>query len=464
MRILAFLPLLDLPEHLRAMAALGHEVHVVTTLQRAEDPHVEEGITVWPLGYWWHALNAARPDVIVEYEGDRMGRRIAGGIPGRRLLRTVDADTGEFEEGCLLALPPRERPALRAPGPGNPLAGHPVRVVAWVHYGVPYRRAGSETMLQTMMRSLKDAGVGVLVLCSSMPEAPPAWEVDGVPYLHAAPYAAEMLLERVRPQAVVTHHHYAGRAIGYARKLGARSVLLLHSDHDLAALGLRAGPDLCVYNTEWVRASVGARYEEAERTPSLIVHPPVIPGEHRTAAAGTAVTLVNLNPDKGVETWRSVAEALPDLPFLGVAGAHGRQVRDGMPENVALIGQTSRMRDDVWARTRLLAAPSVYESYGMGAVEALASGIPVIAHPTPGLREALGEAALFVDRSDLSAWTQAVQHLYQDGPARDAAQAAALARSAYLADRTGRELAQWVDAVRDLAGRRDAVRERALAT
>lgn len=454
MRILAFLPAPEQPEHLRAMARAGHEVHVVTTARQPGAPRVEDEVSVWPLGYWWQALKAARPDVLVLYAGDQKAQRIAREIRGvrRLVLPDVDADAGEFEEACVQLLPATAREAARRPVPADPLTGEPVRVVAWVHYGVPYRMAGSETMLQTMMRALKDAGVGVLVVVSSVPEAPSSWEVDGVPYVHAGPYAAEMLLSRMRPQVVVTHHHYAGRAIGYARKLGARSVLLIHSDHDLAARALRAGPDLAVFNTEWVRTSVAGRYEEAGRTPSLIVHPPVVPGEHRAPAGGDAVTLVNLSLHKGVETWRAAAEALPHLPFLGVTGAHGMQVRDGMPPNVRVIRQTSDMRGDVWARTRLLLAPSVYESYGMGAVEACASGIPVIAHPTPGLREALGGAATFVDRGDPGAWVEAVQRLYGDGPERRAAGAAALERSVYLAQRTDRELTVWADAVRELAG------------
>lgn len=454
MRILAFLPLTELPEHLRAMAGAGHEVHVVTTVRQAGAPGVEDEVSVWTLGYWWQALQAARPELLVLYAGDLKAQRIAREIrgPRRLVLPDVDADTGEFEEACVRMLPASAREAARKPVPADPLIGEPVRVVAWVHYGVPYRRAGSETMLHTMMRALKDAGVGVLVVVSSVPEAPPSWEVDGVPYVHAGPYAAEMLLTRIRPQVVVTHHHYATRAIGYARKLGARSALLIHSDHDLAARALQAGPDLAVFNTEWVRASVGRRYGEVERTPSLIVHPPVVPGEHRAPAGGDAVTLVNLSLHKGVETWRSAAAALPGIPFLGVAGAHGMQVRDRMPANARVIGQTSDMRGDVWARTRLLLVPSLYESYGMVAVEACASGIPVLAHPTPGLREALGDAALFVDRGDTRAWCEGVQRLYGDGPDRDAAAAAALARSRYLAERTGRELAVWADRVRELAG------------
>jgi glycosyltransferase involved in cell wall biosynthesis len=108
------------------------------------------------------------------------------------------------------------------------------------------------------------------------------------------------------------------------------------------------------------------------------------------------------------------------------------------------------MRGDVWAKTRILLARSLYESYGMAAVEALASGIPVIAHPTPGLREALGDAALFLDRQDVLAWAVAIEELHADGDHRAEATAAALARSAFLADQAEAELKAWVEALRDL--------------
>ncbi|WP_306952567.1 glycosyltransferase family 4 protein [Streptomyces sp. B4I13] len=441
------------PAYLRTMAAAGHEVHLVATIRRRENPRTVDGVQVWPLGYWWRAKRAARPEVIVTVAGDRQAERLMPNL--RRVPRLVlphaDADFGEFEEACIRQLPAHQRAQARVTVPDDPLAGERIKVVAWIHYGVPYRRAGSETMLQTMMRGLRDAGMGVLVVCSSMPEAPPSWEVDGVPYLHLGPRAAELLFRSMRPQVMVTHHNYAARATGLAREIGARSVLLMHSDHDYSARSMQAGPDMIVYNTEWVRASLAARYLEVDRTPSQIVHPPVVPDEHRAEAAGDRVTLVNLSSDKGVYTWRAAARALPNLPFLGVTGAHGIQITAPLAPNMRVIPQTSDMRADVWAQTRVLLVPSVYESYGMAGVEALASGIPVIAHPTPGLREALGDGATFIDRDDVRSWAAAISELYPDGDRRAEATRAALARSAFLADRMSVELKQWVEGVRQLS-------------
>ncbi|MFD3612385.1 glycosyltransferase family 4 protein [Streptomyces atroolivaceus] len=353
-----------------------------------------------------------------------------------------------FEEACLRLLPaeqrrgPAPRPPARVRAPGPPEAAD---VVAWVHYGVPYRRAGSETMLHTMMRALAEAGTSVLVICSEMPEAPAAWDVDGVPYVQLSADAAEPLIRRMRPKALVTHHHYASAAITLSRSVGARSVLLVHNDHEQPALGL--APDLCVYNTEWVRQSLAEQHPRLDQVPALVVHPPVIPQEHRAPRTGKHVTLVNLNRHKGVGTWRRAAAMLGTLPFLGVTGAHGAQVTRPASRNVRIIPQTSNMRRDVWARTRVLTAPSIYESFGMAAVEALASGIPVVAHPTPGLQEALGEAGTFVDRADVPAWVAAIRTLHRDGPERARAVAAAYERSAFLAEQSRRELALWVDAV-----------------
>ncbi|MET9818336.1 glycosyltransferase family 4 protein [Streptomyces sp. NPDC006355] len=371
------------------------------------------------------------------------------------------ADLAAFERACTDIVHPR-RPA-RAPARAatpRPAAGavtvggdlpRDVEVAAWVHYGVPYRRAGSETMLHAMMRALHQAGRRVLVVCSDMPEAPDTWSVDGVPYAHVPGEHGEAFLRTAAPRTVVTHHDYAPRAIAAARTIGARSVLLVHSDFDIAAQGLIARPDLAVYNTEWVLKSLSARYLEVDQIPRLVVHPPVDPAEHRTPAMGRHVTLVNLNRHKGVDTWRAAARALPWLPFLGVTGGHGPQVLTPRLANTRIIGQTSDMRRDVWAHTRVLLMPSVYESYGLAAVEALASGIPVIAHPTPGLREALGEAAVFLDRADTRAWPPMIRELHQATTRRARLVAAGRARSAALEEQSRAELAAWVDVVRDLA-------------
>ncbi|MFF3367059.1 glycosyltransferase [Streptomyces misionensis] len=344
----------------------------------------------------------------------------------------------------------QHRPAAtgrRLPVP--PLPGRP-DVVAWVHYSVPYRRAGSETMLQTMMRALQSAGLRVLVVASEMPEAPASWDVDGVPHRKADAASAAALIRSLRPKVVVSHHGFAERAILLAHRIYARSVLLLHSDFESNARALRLRPDLVVYNTSWIVGSLAPRYAEVDRIPSLIVHPPVIPDEHRAPATGEHVTLVNLNRDKGVDTWHAAAVQLPQLAFLGVTGSHGPQVLQPHPPNAWVIGQTSDMRGEVWAKTRILLAPSLYESYGMAAVEALASGILVIAHPTPGLREALGDAALFLDRQDVPAWVTAIEELHADGDRRADAAAAALARSAFLADQAVAELKAWTEAVQAL--------------
>ncbi|MFI7467421.1 glycosyltransferase [Nonomuraea sp. NPDC049646] len=367
-----------------------------------------------------------------------------------------------FEEACQRLVPrtmrargPRRAPAalpLSAPaGPApaptlaSQVADRAVGVVAWVHYGVPYRRAGSETMLHTMMRALHQAGLRTLVIVSEVPEAPARYQVDGVGYAQLPPEQAVAEIRAISPHVVITHHYYGHQAVTLARQVGARSILILHNDHDQPALA--AGPDLCVYNTVWVRDSLGLRYPAVGGTPSLIVHPPVLPKEHAAARTGRHVTLVNLNRDKGVDTWRAAARLVREVPFLGVTGAHGRQIRRPLLANMRIIGQTSRMREEVWARSRIVLAPSIYESYGMAAVEALASGLPVIAHPTPGLREALGDAATFIDRADPSAWAAAIRDLYPDGRHRAAACSAARARSRFLAKQVRAELAAWVDAV-----------------
>ena len=97
---------------------------------------------------------------------------------------------------------------------------------------------------------------------------------------------------------------------------------------------------------------------------------------------------------------------------LAVIGGYGPQDVRELP-NVEVVPNVpgQRMRDEVYARTKILLMPSEYESWGRVGLEAMCSGIPVVAHPTLGLREALGGAGLFVHRDDVAGWRAALNDL-----------------------------------------------------
>jgi hypothetical protein len=162
-------------------------------------------------------------------------------------------------------------------------------------------------------------------------------------------------------------------------------------------------PDLTVFSSRFLQE------RHAWLTPSLVVHPPIIAADY-TTEPGDAVTLVNLTEDKGASLFWALAERFPERPFLGVRGWGPQLVPEAVPDNVEVIGPIDDMRT-VYARTRVLLVPSVYESFGRVPLEAGVSGIPTIAHPADGLRESLGDAPVWVARDDVDDWVDAIQRL-----------------------------------------------------
>jgi glycosyltransferase involved in cell wall biosynthesis len=140
---------------------------------------------------------------------------------------------------------------------------------------------------------------------------------------------------------------------------------------------------------------------------------------------------------------------MPDREFLAVMGSYGEQTDYSDLPNVEVVQQVSghEMREAVYSRTRVLLMPSFYESWGRAGVEALASGIPVLAHPTPGLCESLAEGGIFLERQDLDGWEAVLRKLEAPAEYRLASKRAK-ARSAELDPSA--ELAAWCAAVEGL--------------
>lgn len=235
---------------------------------------------------------------------------------------------------------------------------------------------------------------------------------------------------------VVSHLGDTVVAAALANKWGKSNVRMAHGVVDPVTL---VGADLVVFNSHHLAASIDCP------SPWIVCHPPVDPTKYATVP-GDRVTLVNLSESKGGELFGRLARCAPHRRFLGVTGGYGRQSLGRYP-NVEVIDTTANMRDDVYARTRILLMPSEQESWGMAGVEAMASGIPTIAHPTDGLVESLGTAGIFIDRDGGQAWLDEIERLHEPVEWAEAS-ARALARSAELDPQT--DLERFVTAIEAL--------------
>lgn len=101
-----------------------------------------------------------------------------------------------------------------------------------------------------------------------------------------------------------------------------------------------------------------------------------------------------------------------------------------VPGNLRLLG---RIGDDDFKKALEGALcflfPSRIEGFGLPAVEAMASGCPVVASTSPCLPEVCGEAALYADPDDLDGWANAVRSLYFKPALRRDLATAGLARA-----------------------------------
>lgn len=287
------------------------------------------------------------------------------------------------------------------------------RIGALVHFYVNWRSAGSETVLHNILRHLVEQGHEVTAYVTAAPRGAEEMSYEGV---RLVPVRSAMhgisKLRTWQPQVTFTHHENAVTTLQMRQRIRSRVFFLTHNDMSITEMPLKMKPDFVVWNSEWVRASLLKRVPVAGSLQGMVMHPPMVGSDHYVGKTdGDAITLVNHNAHKGAHVLFGLAEMMPERRFIAVEGGHGEQVP--IPEHLSNVEHWPQNPDmrPVWAATRLVLMPSVYESYGLVSVEAGVSGIPVLAHPTPGLQEALGGAGFWCDRDDIQAYADTIEWL-----------------------------------------------------
>lgn len=202
---------------------------------------------------------------------------------------------------------------------------------------------------------------------------------------------------------------------------------------------LLTGRQFTAYNSNYMKSQI--KYDNS----AFVLFPPVNYRDYIVERKEAKyVTLSNVNANKGGDLLIKLAEACPDIQFQGVTGGYDKQIKKSLP-NLQYLPHTDNIKE-VYATTKILIMPSRVETWGRTAVEAMSSGIPVVATPTPGLRECCQDAAIYVDRNDVNGWIQTVRKLWDDSEHYNKRSTVALDRSRALDPLPGLESCRdWME-------------------
>lgn len=264
-----------------------------------------------------------------------------------------------------------------------------------LHSYVPEQMSGAETMAHRMAKYLASKGHKVTVICGK-----PDKMLDGVVVRKEDP--GNLILKEA--DLVFTHLGQTGDSFNKARFYKKKLIHIAHNSFDYPTVRCRIQNNFIVYNSHWVKETLNYKQE------GFVLYPPVDYREYTGVKPGKYVTLVNLNENKGGQILIELAKRLPEVQFMGVEGGYYDQIKDESLTNIKYVPPAQDIRS-VLKQTRILIAPSAYESWGQIGIEAASSGIPVIASPTPGLKQSLKDGAIFCERDNLDEWVKAIKSL-----------------------------------------------------
>jgi len=296
-----------------------------------------------------------------------------------------------------------ENPEILIPKETHPKPKHAV----WItHMYPPEDNAGAELMAHVLNVFLVKKGWKVIVL---IPEFSHKTH-EGV---HIVKFKEKDAVEKSLKEAslIISHLKYSTLSVKIAKQLELPIVLLIHNSFQIPYfrdfLEMIPPSQLhLIYNSLWIQ-----RFYKRFNLDNRVLYPPIDSSKFNfPVKKGNYVTLVNCTKDKGGDTLVKIARKMPEIQFLGVLGSHGEQIIEKSVPNLHYMKNTPNVRL-FYEKSAIVLMPSSYESWGRVAVESMCLGIPVIAHPTNGLKESLGEAGTFANRDLPDQWVTAIRTL-----------------------------------------------------
>lgn len=283
-----------------------------------------------------------------------------------------------------------------------------MNILFHIHAYPPDYLAGAETMAHRFAKYLVSVGHDVRVL---HPETEKDGVFEGVKIFKfekndndwKLPYSEHWHWADV----VFTHLVYTHYCLNKSRWHEKKVIHIIHNSFDDYLLRLRTKNQYVIYNSDFVKEKLGYNHK------GIVVKPPVDYREYQSVKPkGEYITLVNLNENKGGQQFIEIAKRLPQYKFLGIEGGYYDQIKDHTVKNIKYIGQQKDMKA-IYESSKIVLVLSEYESYGQVAIEAISSGVPVIATPTLGLKESLGESAIFIERDNIEGWVNKITELME---------------------------------------------------
>ena len=151
-------------------------------------------------------------------------------------------------------------------------------------------------------------------------------------------------------------------------------------------------------------------WDDAARRPSVLFHGSSFRPLKRVGDAVRALAIIS-------QTRPAALVLVGDGPERAAVEALAREL--GVADRVRFLGLLPRFAE-LLARSDLFVLPSETESFGLAALEALASGVPVVASAVGGIPEVVRdrETGLLVPAADPGALAAACVSLLEDEPRR----------------------------------------------